>query len=89
MKIGDKSPRSHSQDSAGIHQSVGTGELEIHKKKSSDPNPAKSSATGSTAPKNYYHEFKNVQETFRRHSGLLVSQSFGTKEIQTRRSSYS
>ena len=80
MKFGDKSPRSHSQDSAGIQQSVGTGELEIHKKKSSDP-PVKSSATGSTAPKNYYHEFKKVQETFRRNSGLLVSQSFGTKEI--------
>ena len=59
MKIGDKSPRSHSQNSVGMHQSVGTGDLEVMKKKSSE-NPAKSSATGSSAPKNFYHEFKKV-----------------------------
>ena len=76
MKTGD---RSHSQlsDEERQHQS----ELEISKKKSSDPNHAKSSATGSSAPKNYYHEFKKVQESFRRNSGLLVSHAFASKEI--------
>ena len=84
MKTGE---RSHSQMSDEEHKNL--SDLEIAKKKSSDPNHAKSSATGSSAPKNYYHEFKKVQESFRRNSGLLVSQSFASKEIQTRRSSFS
>jgi len=90
MGVNEKSLRSKSQESCGAYQSGETGELEVKKKKSSDPNIAKSSATGSSAPKNYYHEFLKAQETFRRSSGLLVSEyTLGTKEIQTRRSSYS
>ena len=76
MKTGDKS---HSEMSD--EERKDPSDLEIAKKKSSDPKHTLSSATGSSAHKNYYHEFKKVQESFRRNSGLLVSQSFASKEI--------
>jgi len=90
MGIGEKSLRSQSLESGKGHQkSASHEELELKKKKSSDPHQAKSSATGSSAQKNYYQEFLKAQETFRRSSGLLVSAPLGPKENQPRRNSYS